>query len=111
MVPEALCEGLGQGGVQFVPIPLWQFWCHRSSNDTKILLQGGVKKLQVLGPDTGVDFFLGGVRCPRCYPRKVEMKTLVSRLSVACHQRSGKYRISPGRRVHSSGRSAGGSVG
>lgn len=28
----------------------------------------------------------------RLYPRKVEMKTLVSRLSVACHQRSGKYR-------------------
>lgn len=29
---------------------------------------------------------------PPRYPRKVEMKTLVSRLSVACHQRSGKYR-------------------
>lgn len=25
-------------------------------------------------------------------PKKVEMNTLVSRLSVACHQRSGKYR-------------------
>lgn len=24
-------------------------------------------------------------------PRKVDMKTLVSRLRVACHQRSGKY--------------------
>lgn len=24
-------------------------------------------------------------------PRKVEMKTLVSRFRVACHQRSGKY--------------------
>lgn len=31
-------------------------------------------------------------RPSRLYPRKVEMKTLVSRLSVACHQRSGKYR-------------------
>lgn len=27
----------------------------------------------------------------RGQPRKVDMKTLVSRLSVACHQRSGKY--------------------
>lgn len=31
--------------------------------------------------------------CPwQPQPRKVEMKTLVSKLSVACHQRSGKYR-------------------
>lgn len=27
----------------------------------------------------------------RGQPRKVDMKTLVSKLSVACHQRSGKY--------------------
>ena len=26
------------------------------------------------------------------YARKVDMKTVVSTLSVACHQRSGKYR-------------------
>lgn len=39
-------------------------------------------------------------------PKKVEMKTLVSRLRVACHQRSGKYSTSPGLIVHSSGTSS-----